>query len=164
MFIKTATLLSLLGLASATAVPRQASLHPFGRLHPWDKGTTLCVAAAEPTVGAVVGLVNCHLDADEASKLEVYNITNSGTYDKKRIALKAYPELCLDGGGRAQAGDQVTLQRCDKPNSTNGQLITYSTAGYLSFQNSHCFHKKSDSEIDIQSCFLMNQEIVFYPS
>ncbi|OCF39804.1 hypothetical protein I317_06413 [Kwoniella heveanensis CBS 569] len=162
MFINTAVLLSLVGLASATAVPRQSS--PFGRLHPYEKGTELCVAASEPTVGAIVGLVKCHASTDEGSKLELYNITNSGTYNKQRIALQAYPGLCLDGGARAQASDQITLQRCDKPNSTNGQLISYSTAGYLSFQNTYCFHKKSDSEIDIQSCFLMNQEIVFYPS
>ncbi|WVF71192.1 hypothetical protein IAT40_005992 [Kwoniella sp. CBS 6097] len=163
MFVKTAPLLSLFGLASATVVPRQASA-PFGRLHPYNKGTELCVAASEPVIGAVVGLVTCHSSSDEASKLELYNITRSGTYNKERIALQAYPELCLDGGARPELGNQITLQSCDKPDSTHGQLISYSTAGYLSFQNANCFHKKSDSEIDVQSCYLMNQEIVFYPS
>ncbi|WVQ67360.1 uncharacterized protein L199_005556 [Kwoniella botswanensis] len=141
-------ILPILGLASASAVPRAVT----GTIHP-ASNSNLCIAASSATAGASVGIETCGLNPS----LEAFNVTSSPTWDRVRIAVKFNPSLCLDGGSRAQGGDVLTLGTCGA--NTNGQLISKSTDGFLSFQNAYCFHKKSDSELDIQTCWTMDDPL-----
>ncbi|KAK6909791.1 hypothetical protein L486_00560 [Kwoniella mangroviensis CBS 10435] len=143
-------ILPILGLASASVVPRAFT----GTIHP-ASNSKLCIAASSATTGASVGFEACGSNPS----LETFNVTSSSTWDRVEIALKSDLSLCLDGGNRAQSGGVLTLGTCGA--NSDGQLISKSTDGFLSFQNAYCFHKKSDSELDIQTCWTMDDPLKF---
>ncbi|WWC69944.1 uncharacterized protein I206_103888 [Kwoniella pini CBS 10737] len=155
------TLLAILpALATATVIPRASAR--FGRLHPHDN-QNLCVAAASQTAGAAVSFVDCHKDVDSASPLELWNITTSAEFVNNWISLQSDPTLCLEGTSSAQAGGSLVLATCST-SKTGTQKIGRSREGFMSFSNANCLHKKSDSEVDIQTCWTMASDLKFYPS
>ncbi|WRT66616.1 uncharacterized protein IL334_003575 [Kwoniella shivajii] len=157
-------ILPVLGLASATVIPRQGSVYPFGHLHPTSDIGGLCVAASELAIGASIGLVECHASTDPLSALELWNITNSAAHGPERIALQARPQLCIAGNPRTEIGNTLYIEECGGVNDGQYQLISYSQAGFLSFQNANCIHRKSDTELDIQTCYTMANDLKFVPS
>ncbi|WVR06797.1 hypothetical protein IAU60_003833 [Kwoniella sp. DSM 27419] len=95
--------------STATAVPRMDNF--FGRIHPIDHDD-LCIAASHPSAGARVGLTKCHVAGSTASALEQFNVTSVRPFEAKAIALREYPDLCIDGLS-AREGGFITLQKCD---------------------------------------------------
>ncbi|WVW84213.1 hypothetical protein I302_106243 [Kwoniella bestiolae CBS 10118] len=143
-------ILPALGLVSASAVPRAVS----GKLSP-ASNTNLCVTASSATAGASVGFVQCGSNPS----LEVFLIPSASVWATSQVALESNPSLCLDGGSRPEVGNTVTLATCGT--NSNGQMLSKSEVGLISFQNANCLHKKSDTKLDIQTCYTMDEPLKF---